>query len=69
MGFEKDGDVMSKRGELLQAFLEKGFSYDMIMAYTDRLNSVPEDQREKMAESLLVEIANINSAKKKENAW
>lgn len=47
---------MSKRGEFLKACLNRHFSYDTIMGYVDRLNSVPADQRETQAEILTSEI-------------
>lgn len=52
---------MSKRGELLKACLDKKFSYEMIMEYTERLNSVPEEEREEMAGKLAEEIKNMPS--------
>ena len=47
---------MSKRGEFLKACLDRGFSYETIMTYVERLNSVPEDQRETQAEKITREI-------------
>lgn len=47
---------MSKRGEFLKACTDRHFTYDTIMEYVDRLNSVPPDQREAQAELLTAEI-------------
>ena len=47
---------MSKRGEFLKACLDRKFSYETIMTYVERLNSVPEDQRETQAEKITREI-------------
>lgn len=47
---------MSKRGEFLRACLDREFSYETIMSYIERVNSVSEDQREAQAEKITREI-------------